>query len=98
MVYPYEGMNFSALEKSGIKITGLDISGSMLDHAKLKAQRENVEIPWFQSDCRKFDLKKKFALIFIVFNSMQHLHDRESLEEFFQCVHQHILSSGLFYS
>ena len=63
------------IARSGVEIVGLDLSASMLAHARTKAKALGVDIEFVEGDCRSFDLGRKFALIFMAFNSMQHLHD-----------------------
>lgn len=84
------------LARMGINITGLDVSDGMLKQAKSKADSENLKIAWIKADCRNFDLNKKFKLIYIPFNSMQHLHDTNSIESFLNCVKRHLDSDGIF--
>ena len=70
------------LAKAGIKITGLDVSAPMIKRAKEKAREEDLTIDWLLSDCRKFKIQKRFNLVFAALNSMQHLHDLESIDAF----------------
>ena len=84
------------IAQSGVEITGLDRSPSMLEHARAKAREANLEINWVEADCRRFDLHRKFALIFLPFNSMQHLHDHASLEGLLRCVRAHLAAGGRF--
>lgn len=84
------------LAKAGIDITGLDVAGPMLAQAREKAAKEGLNIRFILADARKFDLKRKFRLIFIAFNSMQHFHDRVSLEKFFDRVKKHLAPGGRF--
>jgi SAM-dependent methyltransferase len=80
----------------GVEITGLDLSPSMLEHARIKASQAGVEISFIEGDCRAFDLGRKFALIFMAFNSMQHLHDHASLAGLFSSVRKHLAPDGRF--
>lgn len=84
------------LAKAGIDVTGLDVSAPMLAQAKLKSEKLGVNIRWIKSDCRSFNLKRRFRLIYIAFNSMQHLHDRGSLEKMFAAVKKHLSPGGRF--
>lgn len=84
------------IAQKGIEIVGLDISEGMLSEARKKAEQKSLQIEWVHADCREFDLKRKFKLIFIAFNSMQHLHDLPSLESFFDNVKKHLATDGLF--
>jgi SAM-dependent methyltransferase len=84
------------LAQAGVEITGLDRATSMLAHARAKATEARVNIEWVEADCRKFDLGRQFALIFMPFNSMQHLHDQASLAALFSRVRKHLADGGRF--
>ena len=84
------------IAQSGVEIVGLDQSASMLAYARSKAADAGVNITWVEADCRQFELSRKFALIFMAFNSMQHLHDHESLAALFGNVRKHLAERGRF--
>lgn len=84
------------LAKKGVDIVGVDVAGPMLDRARAKAAAEGVGVRFVRADVRKLALKRKFRLIFIAFNSMQHLHDRVSLERFLSGVRGHLAPGGRF--
>lgn len=84
------------LARAGVNITGLDSSGPMLDRAKEKASHEGLNIPWVHGDALDFDLRFLFDLIFLPFNSLQHFHDRGSLERLFERVRAHLAPGGRF--
>lgn len=84
------------IAQAGVEIVGLDLSPSMLDHARKKAREAGLEIPFVLADCREFDLGRKFELIFMAFNSMQHLHDSSSLQALFRNVKKHLADGGRF--
>jgi len=84
------------IAQGGVEIVGLDSSPSMLSHARAKAEAANVRVEWVEADCRNFELGRKSALIFLPFNSMQHLHEHSSLEALFRCVRTHLAEKGRF--
>jgi SAM-dependent methyltransferase len=84
------------LAEEGIRISGLDVSESMLAQARKKASEKHQDIRWILADCRDFRLGEKFNFIFIPFNSITHLHDLHSLEAFFTCVKDHLATEGRF--
>jgi len=84
------------LAKAGIDIPGVDVAGPMLVLARVKAAEAGVKIKFVRADMRKLRLNRRFRLIFIAFNSMQHLHDRVSLEKFFAGVKRHLAPGGRF--
>jgi len=84
------------LKKAGVDIAGLDYAGPMLVRARAKAAAAGVKIDFRRGDARRFKLGRKFKLIFIAFNSMQHFGKREELEGLFRCVKAHLAPGGLF--
>jgi SAM-dependent methyltransferase len=84
------------IAEKGMRVTGLDISDSMLVHARRKAAERAVGVEWVRADCRDFTLNKKFRLIFLAFNSLGHLHDLESVAACFSCVRRHLTEEGRF--
>jgi SAM-dependent methyltransferase len=84
------------IAQSGVDIVGLDQSASMLAHARAKAEAAGVSISWVEADCRTFALGRRFAFIFMAFNSMQHLHDHASLAALFGRVRRHLAPHGRF--
>jgi len=84
------------LAEQGIDVTGLDISSSMLAHARRKSAAKGLEVEWIEADCRDFKLDRQFGLIFFPFNSIAHLHDLESVEACFSCVKLHLGVGGRF--
>jgi SAM-dependent methyltransferase len=84
------------IAQSGVEIVGLDLSPSMLAHARRKASEAQATVDWVEGDCRTFTLNRKFALIFMPFHSMQHLHDPASLEALFANVRRHLAAGGRF--
>ncbi|MBF0407580.1 MAG: class I SAM-dependent methyltransferase [Candidatus Riflebacteria bacterium] len=84
------------LNKSGIKITGLDIAESMLEKAREKTKQENLDIEFVCGDMRSFSLKRKFSVIFIPFNSLQNTYSLQDLELIFANVRNHLEPDGIF--
>jgi SAM-dependent methyltransferase len=84
------------IAQAGVEIVGLDLSPPMLAHAHMKADSAGVKVEFVDGDCRSLELGRKFALIFMAFNSMQHLHDYESLAGLFRSVRKHLAEGGRF--
>ena len=84
------------LKKKGIEITGLDYAAPMLARARAKAAAAGVKIDFKRGDARNFHLGRKFKLIFMAFNSLQHLGRRPELEGLFRSVKAHLAPGGLF--
>jgi SAM-dependent methyltransferase len=79
-----------------VEIVGLDLSRSMLAHARTKAEQAGLRIAFVEGDCRAFELNRGFALILMGFNSMQHMHDHASLAALFGRVRAHLAPRGRF--
>lgn len=84
------------LRKKGVDITGLDLAAPMLEQARSKAAAAGVKINFLRGDARKFRLGKKFKLIFMAFNSMQHLGKAEDLKGLFASAAAHLAPGGRF--
>jgi SAM-dependent methyltransferase len=78
------------LADHGVRVDGLDASAAMLERA-----REDQRVTWFLRDMRDFDLDRRYALIFIAFNSLLHLHERREHESLLRCVRRHLLPEGV---
>ncbi len=85
-----------ALAKAGVDVTALDYSREMLAEAEVKARKAETSIHLVHADCRTFTLSNAFKFIFIPFNSLSHVHDRESLAALFGAVSEHLLDDGRF--
>ena len=84
------------IAEQGIKVSGLDVSESMLSIAREKSAAKGINIEWFKADCRDFRLDREFNVIFFPFNSIAHLHDLEGIESCFSCVKMHLKDEGRF--
>lgn len=79
----------------GHKITGIDISKSMINQAKSKIENED-RAEFLIGDVRDFNLEQMFGLIIFPFNSMSHLISTDDIERTFDCVKKHLLPEGKF--
>jgi SAM-dependent methyltransferase len=84
------------IAEDGYTITGVDITASMLDQAKIKASKKGLEVAFMEADIRTLNLPEKFDLIFIPFNSIHHLYKNEDLFKAFKVVKNHLKEGGLF--
>jgi SAM-dependent methyltransferase len=87
-----------ALAQMGKRVTGLDLSERMLEHAARKRatlnkeERERVHL--VQGDMTRFDLGEKFQLIIIPFRPFQHLLEVRDQTACLERVHQHLRPAG----
>ena len=84
------------LALSGINITGLDISDSMLEKARSKSDEKVLSINFVKGDMTDFNLNKKYSLIFIPFNSLQNIYKLEDVESIFRNIKRHLSNDGIF--
>jgi len=84
------------LTKSGVDITGLDFTESMLNAAKVKLAENNLQCDLHLGDMRNFSLNKMFGFIFIPFNSIQNTYEIQDIENTFNCVKKHLEPNGTF--
>ena len=82
------------LAKEGFKVAGIDVSNTMLAHAKKKDDKNLVK--WIKGDIRDFDLGERYALIIFPFNTICHLYESEDLEGCLSCVKRHLKQGGRF--
>lgn len=78
------------------EIVGLDSSAAMLARAKQKAEAIGVQIPWVQADMRRFELGRRFGLVFVAAQSFQHLLTRQDVEQALSQVRRHVATGGAF--
>ena len=87
------------IAQKGIQVTGMDISEEMLSIARKKIERldkrvkGNIEIT--QGDMRKFELERKFSMIYIAFRSFQSLLTKQDQGACLECVNRHLEDNGL---
>jgi len=88
------------MAQEGMKIAGLDISEEMLDITREKIEKldENTkrDIEITKGDMRKFELKRRFSMIYIAFRSFQSLLTKQDQGACLECVNRHLGDNGLF--
>ncbi len=84
------------LARRGFDVTGIDLEPSMLERAREKAAAEGAAVDWVEGDIRRFDLGRRFNLVFLAGNTLCHLLDRESLESCLACIRAHLSTKGRF--
>lgn len=84
------------LARAGYQLIGVDIHRSMLEEARTKAQRENLNIEWELQDCTKLDWPVQSQLIYSVGNSFQHFLTNEDQDALLLAVNKHLQTNGVF--
>jgi 2-polyprenyl-3-methyl-5-hydroxy-6-metoxy-1,4-benzoquinol methylase len=80
----------------GLEVTGIDLAHSMLEHAGKKAEEQNLNIRWVESDARSFDLGMQYRFILLTGNAFQAFLRREDQEALLASVKRHLAPKGIF--
>ena len=75
---------------AGLPTVGLDLSAAMLKTARERAAAARVSVQYVLADMRKFDLGRRFALVFIARNSLLHLCSTDDILAAFAAVRRHL--------
>lgn len=78
------------LAEKGLKVTGLEISQSMIERAR---QKSNL-VEWLEADIRNFKLQKKFKVIIFPYLTINTLLKVEDIESMLDCVKNHLEPDG----
>jgi SAM-dependent methyltransferase len=79
---------------AGVPIVGVDSAPTMIARARERSTAAGLELEWHVADIRTMALGRRFKLLFIATNALQHLHDLESLLSFLRRAHEHLLPDG----
>jgi 2-polyprenyl-3-methyl-5-hydroxy-6-metoxy-1,4-benzoquinol methylase len=78
------------LAEKGFRVTGLEISQSMIERARQKSDK----VEWLEADIRAFHLQKKFKLIIFPYLTINTLLKVEEIESMLDCVKKHLEPDG----
>ncbi|MGM0509891.1 MAG: class I SAM-dependent methyltransferase [Thermoplasmatota archaeon] len=84
------------LADEGIDVTGIDTSEKMLQRAKHKAEKKDLNPDFIQSDMTDFSLNRTFNTILIPVNTLQVLLKVKEYEVLFNNVREHLADEGRF--
>lgn len=90
------GLVTLAIAAQGLDVTGVDLARPMLEHARKKAEAQNLNIRWVEADARSFELGKQFQFIYLTGNAFQAFLRREDQEALFASVKRHLAPEGVF--
>lgn len=81
------------LAQLGVRVTGADLSPSMLQIATRKSS-DMPNVRWVQADLRGFDLGERYGLVIIAGHSFQFMLTPEEQVSCLESVHRHLLPGG----
>jgi len=84
------------LAAQGLEVTGIDLAHSMLEHARKKAEEQNLNIRWVEADARSFELGMQYRFILLTGNAFQAFLRREDQEALLASVKRHLAPNGIF--
>lgn len=84
------------LSKLGWRVTGIDISGAMLQQARRKAGEAKEDIIFLQQDVCNLEFSREFDLITCFQDGLNYLLSSEELGQAFLSVYRHLCPGGLF--
>jgi SAM-dependent methyltransferase len=83
------------LSSLGVRVTGLDAPGPMLERARRKASTAGCDIDFVQGDMRDFELGQLFSLIIVSCNSFGHLTQAGEIRAALRAIRRHLAPGGL---
>ncbi|MFA9558273.1 class I SAM-dependent methyltransferase [Evansella sp. AB-rgal1] len=84
------------LAKEGFQLIGVDIHSEMINEAKRKAAKLDLQIEWLKQDCTILNLPCKSNFIYTVGNSFQHFLTNEAQDRLLTSVNKHLEIDGVF--
>ena len=90
------GLFALGLHARGYQLTGLDTSERMLDIARRRIERDEVDIELLQGDMRAFEVDQRFDAAVATGDMINHLLEEQDLADCLGCVHDAISPGGAF--
>lgn len=89
-------ITLSLAELECYKITGTDLSPSMIGIAQKKAKKMGLTLPFETSDFNNLPYHNQFDCVYAVFDSINYLQNAEEIRDALVSIHQTLKSDGLF--
>ncbi len=83
-------------DREDYEITATDISPEMIRMARRKGKRKNSSITWMVQDMCRLNIGNTFDIIYMVFDSLNYLHQSEQILSVFKGVAAHLDKDGIF--
>ncbi|WP_110926943.1 class I SAM-dependent DNA methyltransferase [Bacillus massiliglaciei] len=84
------------LARHGFEVTGVDLSEEMLMVARAKAEKERLNIPFFQQNMAELEGLGQFDCVTIFCDSLNYLRTEQDVLDTFAGVSRHVKPQGLF--
>lgn len=84
------------MRKRAWEVTGIDSSQKMLERAKSKALKENLNISFLQQRLQDLDLPAKYQMAGSFYDSLNHITSKRTLERAFKQIRKHLDGGSLF--
>ncbi len=83
-------------ERDEYEITATDASAEMIRIARLKGRRKKSSISWMVQDMCRLSVGRTFDIIYMVFDSLNYLHQKEQILSVFEGAACHLDTGGIF--
>ena len=84
------------LARKGFKVTGMDLSKSMVNYARKKALKSKAKVDFVEGDMAFFDVRKKFDAATSFCDSINHLLSEAGLQAAFENTYRALKEGGVF--
>lgn len=84
------------LIKQGVKLYGLDYSKELLNKFQEKVNKSKIKVKLIHGDARNFNIREKFAYIFIGCHSLSEILDNNEKLLLLKSVKKHLSDDGIF--
>jgi ubiquinone/menaquinone biosynthesis C-methylase UbiE len=89
-------ITLSLAELECYKITGTDLSPSMIGIAQKKAKKMGLTLPFETADFNNLPYHNQFDCVYAVFDSINYLQNAQEIRDALVSIHQTLKSDGLF--
>jgi SAM-dependent methyltransferase len=83
------------LAKKGYRVSGVDISPSMIEIAREKSEKRCIQADFQVADVCRFNLGRRFNLAVSLFDSLNYILESALLQQAFHCISEHVEHGGL---
>ena len=84
------------LAKLGLNVTGVDLSGPMIEKAKEKSLNIHPPMQFLQGDLSNFNIGQQFDSATCLYDSLNYILNNQSLKNAFMCIRNHLKPGGIF--